>query len=88
MKVTEWITVEDGCGATRAILGKDPDLIENRVAFIEKTPRVRIRDMRFAPGSDYLNWASGFRGDGPNDEESREWCDKMLALLGYELPVT
>ncbi len=95
---TPWIE-DEGC-AFRAIKGTDPEVIANRVAFIEKTPRVRIRDYNSGvqfewdeegkhivgerrQWEDFLNWASGDKGSGPNDKESREWCDKMLVLLGY-----
>lgn len=87
MKVGPWVLVEDGCGATRVREGGDVQNIEDRVAFIEKTPRVRVRPMSMLnEDRDFLNWASGpFKGDGPNDPESREWCDKALVLFGYEL---
>ena len=39
--ITEWKMTEDGCGAYRAITGTD-ESAQFRVAFIEKTPRVRI----------------------------------------------
>ncbi len=39
-QLSDWIMVEH-C-ATRVIKGGDPMNIEHRVAFIEKTPRVRI----------------------------------------------
>lgn len=98
VRVGPWTMTDDGCGAYRALAGKDGNYIPNRVAFVEKTPRVRIRDAMFATGQhradpvtgfniyDGVNWAQApFRGDGPDDEECREWCDKMLALLGYEV---
>lgn len=90
-KVGPWTLCEEGCGAYRARAGKDGELIENRVAFIEKTPRIRIRDMgpgnqRNGRDNDFLNWASGpFKGDGPDDQESRDWCDQALVLFGYKL---
>lgn len=88
-KISEWMVL-DGHGAGRVLLGTDPTKIENRVAFIEKTPRVRIRDMshtqdNYGRSNDWLNWAeSTCKGDDANDPESREWCDRMLAMLGYE----
>lgn len=91
-KVGPWVLCESGCGAYRARAGKDGEVIANRVAFIEKTPRIRIRDMassneqRHGEDNDFLNWASGpFKGDGPDDEESRKWCDDALTLFGYKL---
>lgn len=86
MKVGPWTLVEGGCGATRVRLGGNIDNISDRVAFIEKTPRIRVRSDSLLNDRDFLNWASGpFKGDGPNDPESREWCDKALVLFGYEL---
>jgi hypothetical protein len=87
MKVSPWIVVDDYCAA-RIIEGGHIDKVEDRVAFIEKTPRVRVRDNEY--GSDYpdfLNWAERpFKGNYGGDPESRKWCDQMLVLLGYELP--
>ena len=102
MQVTNWILINGG--AMRVLLGKDPEVIANRVAFVEKTPRVRIRpeclgvyrehddagnvvyETRQWP--EFLNWCEGHghKGDGPEDEESRAWCDRMLVALGYILP--
>lgn len=99
MKVGPWQTVDGYCAA-RIIQGGDPYRVEDRVAFIEKTPRVRIRaayhreqhgtyedggayvDYRW---EEFLDWCSGTKGNGADDPESREWCDNMLKLLGYEL---
>jgi hypothetical protein len=101
MKVSPWIDDEDGLGSMRVILGKDPVQIENRVAFVEKTPRVRIREYYLGTEKDwddagnivsetrrwpeFLDWAYGTKGDGKNDPESRAWCDRVLVALGYEL---
>lgn len=100
MKVSPWILVEDGAGACRVLLGTDPNVIANRVAFIEKTPRVRIRPAHFredkgtyedgTPYTDYrwpefLDWVEGEKGDGPTDRWSRAWCDAMLKCLRYEI---
>ena len=81
------------------VVGGDPWKLEDRIAFIEKTPRVRIRHMERRDGityggmdphtppelSDWLNWASGAKGRGP-DDTSRKWCVDMLKLLGWEFP--
>lgn len=84
--LSPWIDI-DHC-AMRIIDGSDPEIIANRVAFIEKTPRVRI-----APftdwATDYTNWSPGPKGDGQlcgRDLKSRAWCDHQLILLGYTLP--
>lgn len=85
-KVSAWILV-DGCSACRVLEGTDPGVIANRVAFIEKTPRIRINEARTTPDDDWMNWAYGpMKGDGPEDEEARKWCDDALRSLGYELP--
>jgi hypothetical protein len=81
-RLSAWITIHDYC-ATRVIEGTDPNQIENRVAFIEKTPRVRIRaedhqlleDLPdFQEGNIYLSpertqWYSGPKGSGGSDPE-------------------
>jgi len=87
MKVGPWVLVEDGCGATRVIEGGNVNNIKDRVAFIEKTPRIRIRPYYLLEkDKDFLNWASGpFKGSGPEDEEARAWCDRALVLFGYTL---
>lgn len=98
-KVSPWVIV-DGYAAARHLVGADPNDIRSRVALIEKSPRVRIRDashreMRghYEDGSEYikyrweehLDWCYGYKGDDAFDEESRKWCDNMLIALGYEL---
>jgi hypothetical protein len=95
MKVSNWIVVDEYC-ATRIIEGGNVDCVEDRVAFIEKTPRVRT-----APYStnwvDHNKWKSGPKGDGGCLEtegetiygfcqDSRDWCDEKLVEMGYELP--
>ena len=98
-KITPWIVNEEyGC-AYRHIVGADPEDITKRVALIEKSPRVRIRSAflrldkgRYEDGEEYtierwpehLDWCYGDKGDGHADPESRQWCDAMLKLLGYE----
>lgn len=100
-KLTNWTRDEDGIGVYRAISGKDGSHLANRVAFIEKTPRVRIRDYSLGIEKEwdgegnvislerrwpeFLDWCEGTKGDGPDDAESRAWCDKMLTALGYEI---
>ena len=87
MKAGPWI-FEDG-GAMRVAYSWDgkeqlPNIVKNRVAFIEKTPRIRIRsEMEGYP--DWLNWASGDKGNGPTDPDSLKWCDLALIVFGYEL---
>lgn len=96
MKLGPWQLTGEG-GAFRSLVGANPQDVTKRYAFIEKTPRVRIRDTHFvehlSPTSedgwnfnDYLNWAqSPFKGDDCLDEKSRKWCDDMLRMLGHSL---
>lgn len=94
-KITDWIE-HDGCWI-RLLKGGNPDDVRARVALIEKTPRVRIREAYFREDvgyyedggkyveyrwAEWLDWCYGLEGE--TVEESKEWCDKMLALLGYE----
>lgn len=87
--VSYWRPVpgDDHC-YMRILLGTDENLIENRVAFIEKTPRVRIGAFTDRD-SDWKNWEQGSKGCGPDygeDPVSREWCDTRLRELGYIVP--
>lgn len=99
MKVSEWL-VEDGYCAMRIIEGGDRENIGDRVAFIEKTPRVRVAPFDGDTGScieSDNNWMQGPKGCGGSDGEdpsnelygfyppSRNWCDAQLVKLGYEL---
>jgi hypothetical protein len=95
MKVSNWIVVEGYCAA-RIIDGGDINNIADRVAFIERTPRVRT-----APFSTYDEeqgkWHQGPKGCGGSDGEkpenelygyyppSRKWCDDQLRKMGYRL---
>lgn len=90
-KLTPWIS-GDGC-AYRLLSGAE-DKPYNRIAFIERTPRVKlvagsysvsIDETDMAARSANVNgWICGPSGNGPDDLESRDWCDSMLNLLGYE----
>lgn len=66
-KLTKWTVTDCGCGAYRALVGKDGNEIANRVAFIEKTPRVRIRD--YSLGVQHREWDD--RGNLIREE--RQW---------------
>jgi hypothetical protein len=73
-KLSAWINVEH-C-STRVLFGTDPEVVKNRVAFIEKTPRVLING----------EWVSGNKGSGQECgryQPSRDWCDEQLKALGY-----
>jgi len=100
-KAGPWTLTDNGCAAFRALAGTDGSLLADRVAFIEKTPRVRIREhflgvyRHYAEDGtlvhehrqweDFLNWCEGDKGSDCQDQESRDWCDRMLVALGYEL---
>lgn len=59
----------DGCGAYRAFDGSDGrNDIANRVAFIEKTPKIRIRDYSMAVHRDWNE-------EGTLLNERRQWED-------------
>lgn len=71
----------------RIIAGTDPKDIANRIAFIEKTPRIRI-----APYTTYDEeqgkWLQGPKGEAPEYgqyQPSRDWCDQQLLARGYIL---
>ena len=82
---------EDDHAAFRYVEGTDPDDVANRVAFIEKTPRVRRYP--YSPphqdNSDCDNWVGNSSlGDGDecgHNQEARDWCDKELKAMGYDL---
>lgn len=97
MKTTPWMTLPGAEHCTmRCLANTDPAIIANRVAFIEKTPRVRI-----APSTDeqtdYRYWTEGPKGPGGPDGEvpanelyghhprSQAWCDLQLKTMGYIL---
>lgn len=79
--VAGWKTVEGYC-ATRVTL----DGV--RVAFIEKTPRVRDPDT-----GEWIQGPKGTGGSGDNEENgyygynerSRNWCDEKLREFDYNL---
>jgi hypothetical protein len=95
MKLTPWL-VEEGYCAMRCIEGSDPKNIATRVAFIEKTPRVRIAPYT-TEEDEQGKWLQGPKGSGgenghiPENKlygffpKSRAWCDKKLVKMGYVL---
>lgn len=83
--LTDWLVVPgaDHC-AMRCLYGTDPLEVKNRVAFIEKTPRVRVG--AFTEHDDFKNWNEGPKGCAPEYGEyapSRAWCDEELLARGY-----
>ena len=86
MKVSAWV-MEDHC-SMRYVLGTDREGIENRVAFIEKTPRVRVAAYDGDWFQDYKNWKEGPKGCVPEYgqyQPSRDWCDARLIEMDYIL---
>lgn len=82
MELSDWIIIEDYY-ATRVLKGSDSSKVENRVAFIEKTPRIRISSFT-DEDNDFKNWKFGDKGsDYGFDEASRKWCDDELLKIGY-----
>ncbi len=85
----------------RCLEGADPENILTRVAFIEKTPRIRIaeytgeKDEHSIIINDWKNWRQGPKGSGGGnppvaltygfDPKSRAWCDEQLKAMGYIL---
>lgn len=91
IELSPWIVVEDYC-ATRVIKGTDENQVKNRVAFIEKSGRVRVSTFT-DDDTDNKNWKSVCRGSGGSnpkengyygyDEETRNEVDVELVKLGY-----
>lgn len=97
--LSPWI-IEDGYCAFRCINNTNPDDVANRVAYIEKTPRIRVKSAKIEMGSVIEpndNWLCGPKGSGGadgcdpanelygHDPSSRMWCDLQLLELGYTL---
>lgn len=89
-ELSDWV-IEDNMFAFRYVKGTDPNEVANRVACIEKSPRVQVVD-RFAvsrKGDTYATsddsiagvWIYGYKGIDCHDEESRQWCDTLLKAL-------
>lgn len=93
-ELSEWI-MDEHC-SFRMIKDGDVNKIEDRIAFIEKTPRVKLlkgkyaveeQDSWTAISSKHNAWVSGPKGCGQECgryQPSRDWCDQMLRLLGWE----
>ena len=84
MRLSDWIIVYGYC-ATRVLYGTDSELLENRIAFIKKTPRVRIAEYTTEMDDQGKWFFSTYGGTSEYgfDEDSRAWCDKELIKLGY-----
>lgn len=86
VKLSPWTIVPDAdyC-AMRFIAGTDPEVVANRVAFIEKTPRVRVQP-HTNESEDWRNWHPAWKGDDGHCPVARGWCDQHLLAMGYEVP--
>jgi len=88
-KLSDWMAVpgSEHC-SMRILAGTNPDDVRNRVAFIEKTPRVRVHAYDENQGAhDFRNWLPGYAGDGGQDPESQAWCDAALLSMGtFKVP--
>jgi len=73
--LSPWI-IEDGYCAVRIIDGGSQDVLADRIAFIEKTPRVRVSP--FTAEEDCKNWECGPKGDGGSgDHETLGQMDSI-----------
>ncbi len=82
-RLTDWIQDPEAEYCAMRCLGESTDL-PNRVAYIEISPRVRVRPFTNIT-DDWMNWEYGPKGDGGecgDYEPSREWCDQRLSELG------
>lgn len=98
--LSDWIMDEDDYCAMRIYKGGDPEKVEDRVAMIEKTPRVRVARESGSEAYVQVNgdsvhgsrtnvevWIYGGNhrsSEYGHNEEARQWCDEMLKTLGHE----
>ena len=86
VRLTPWMAPASAAYCSmRCVEGTDPEKVANRVAFIEKTPRVR-RGPFTDDFEDYKNWEQAWKGDDGWDPEAQAWCDEQLVAMGYTLP--
>lgn len=95
IRLSDWIVIDGYC-ATRIIEGGDPENVADRVAFIEKSPRVRTAAYTVYE-EEQGKWFYGPKGAGGCLEmegetiygfypRSRQWCDAQLVKAGYFVP--
>ena len=88
VKLSDWIPAPESPECYMRIYNDtDPRNIANRVAFIEKTPRVRIASFTTVH-TDFNNWEYGCKGSEDelgSYQPSRDWCDEKLVGLGYQI---
>ena len=78
----QWIYHKDGTARFLIEWGGDPNEIKDRIAFIEKSPRIRIASA-YNLAEDAKNWAYGDKGNDLHDRESADWCIKALEAFGW-----
>ena len=94
-RLSDWIIFEGYCLIRIKKYG-DINNVEDRITFIEKTPRIQILkdQLHYGWNGDFATdkpksdnfFISGNKGDcyTKEDRESCKWCDDMLTLLGWE----
>ena len=86
IELSDWMPdPESPYCSMRIIKGGDPLSIRDRVAFIEKTPRVRVQKYT-STIRDYDKWEYGPGGcasEYGSYQPSRDWCDARLRAMGY-----
>ena len=71
----------------RCVIGGNPNKVEDRRCFIEKTPRVYDPSLGMRP-EDWRSWVPGDKGCGHECGKygpSREFADRFARLLGYTI---
>ena len=98
--LSDWIMDKEDYCAMRIYKDGDPEKVSDRVAFIEKTPRVRFDRKSGSEAYVQVN-GNSVHGSGTNvevwiyggnhrsseygkNEDARKWCDQMLKVLGHE----
>lgn len=80
--LSEWIVLKNSC-AVRAIKGTDPELNQNKVAFITDSILVRVAPDQEGK-DDSSNWIRVGQGYNPfGSSDTRMKCDKVLRSMGY-----
>lgn len=85
--LTPWLPLpSDNTCFVRCFAGTDINYLANRVALIEKTPRIRVAP--YTAENDWVNWCYGDARESDlrgSDPESRKWCDDGLAARNLNL---
>lgn len=82
-KLSEWMPCPKAEYAwMRIIKGGDPNNVNDRRVFVEKTPRVYDPTV-LVPPSDSRAWIEGPKGEC-SDPKYRVWADNFAEALGYD----